>query len=121
MSVGTFCRPARSFPSARSTAGGTKTPACGGLPSAFSNGNNAGGSLALDGAGGIRCYCIAQNFADVQSNFANKFGYPLFMVDGFSNHTGFLQTQDYIFDYSLATLNERNMISNYLNSGIYIE
>lgn len=87
----------------------------------FSTAGGLGGQSATGLELEIKCYCISKSLSDSQSNFAIYFGYPLFKTDSFAAYTGFLQTEGFKFDYSGATQNEKDIISNMLNSGIYIE
>lgn len=89
-----------------------------------------GGISTAGGLGGMsatglerrfKCWTLTKGFSDVQANYARYFGYPLMQVGSLSDKTGFVQMQDFRFEYSLANLNEKDTISNYMNSGFYIE
>ncbi len=87
----------------------------------FTNGAGLGGFSACGLELRLKCWTITKNFTDTQANFATLFGYPVFRADSFASYTGFLQTEDFMFSDNTATANERDLISRFLNSGIYIE
>ena len=92
----------------------------GGLPTTNSGSNAIGSAISFKGLGGIRCFTYTKNLIQNQSDFALTHGYPLFMNDSFASHTGFLQTEGFRSQCN-GTKNENDNISEYLNSGIYIE
>ena len=69
----------------------------------------------------LKCWTVTKSFADVQSNFALAYGYPLFQYGSFTNRTGYLETSGFKFDASRANLSEKIHVSDMVNSGIYIE
>lgn len=92
----------------------------GGLPTTFSNSGQLGSSLMTYDTTLVSVYCIAKNFSTTIENFATVFGKPLFMYDSLLNYTGFLQCEDFK-SHCIATSEENDQISTFLNTGIYIE
>jgi hypothetical protein len=87
--------------------------------SAVSEGGGGGGSMSgLTKV--IQCTCLSRSLSDDPVNLAPRMGIPFFKADIISNHTGYIQTDAFDMDGS-GTSQERSMINNLLNSGVFIE
>lgn len=87
----------------------------------FSTSGGIGGLAATGLELRLKCWCITKNFSETQANFSTFFGIPTFKVMSLSGLTGYVETEDFFFDYSGATAHEKNIVGEYLNQGIYLE
>lgn len=91
---------------------------------------DAANSAVAEGGGGggamsglttvIQCTCLTRQLSDEPANLAPRMGIPFFKADLISNHTGYIQTDAFDMDGS-ATSQERTLINNLMNSGVFIE
>ena len=68
----------------------------------------------------LHCWVLTKNFSDSQANFAALNGYPVMAVQSLSGKTGYIETAGFSMDGS-GTSQEKEMINDLLDTGIYIE
>lgn len=89
------------------------------INSAVAEGGGGGGAMSgLTTV--IQCTCLTRQLSDEPANLAPRMGIPFFKADIIGNHTGYIQTDAFDMDGS-GTSQERTMINNLLNSGVFIE
>lgn len=68
----------------------------------------------------LHCWVITKNFSDTQANFATLNGYPVMAVQSLAGKSGYVETAGFSMDGS-ATSQERNIINDLMDTGVYIE
>lgn len=87
--------------------------------SAVAEGGGGGGSMSgLTRV--IQCTCLTRQLSDEPANLAPRMGIPFFKADTIGNHSGYVQTDAFDMDGS-CTSQERTLINNLMNSGVFIE
>lgn len=112
----------------------TATGGLGGLLAAASGGMSlvdamGGQTLSGGGLGGFascaldkvcHIWCVGSQTSDTPANMATGFGYPNFCVGSLAGKSGYVKLKSSVFN-GAGSSTENDIITNYMNSGFYIE